>query len=84
MDLGLNGKRALVTGSTHGIGRTIAETLLAEGASVAICARTPESVAEAVREMSVSGATVVGQAVDAGDSGSLRSWITQSAEQLGR
>jgi NAD(P)-dependent dehydrogenase (short-subunit alcohol dehydrogenase family) len=83
MDLGLSGKRALVTGSTHGIGRTIAETLLAEGASVAICARTPDSVTEAVREMSLSGGTVVGQAVDAGDAGSLRSWITQSAEQLG-
>lgn len=82
MDLGLSGKRALVTGSTHGIGRTIAETLLAEGASVAICARTPDSVTEAVREMSASG-TVVGQAVDAADSGSLRSWITRSADQLG-
>lgn len=82
MDLGLSGKRALVTGSTHGIGRTIAETLLAEGASVAICARTTDSVTEAVREMSVSG-TVVGQAVDAADSGSLRSWITRSADQLG-
>lgn len=82
MDLGLSGKRALVTGSTQGIGRTIAETLLAEGASVAICARTPDSVTEAVREMSVSG-TVVGQAVDAADSASLRSWITRSADQLG-
>ena len=32
MDLGLAGKKALVTGATKGLGRAIAETLLAEGA----------------------------------------------------
>ena len=52
MDLGLTGKRALVTGATKGLGRAIAETLLAEGASVAICARTAADVETAVAEMS--------------------------------
>src|SRR5262245_39738086 len=82
MDLGLGGKRALVTGSTKGIGRAIAETLLAEGASVAICARTADDVDAAVKELSAGG-TVVGQAVDAGDAESLRAWVASSAEQLG-
>ena len=49
MDLGLAGKKALITGATKGIGRTVAETLLAEGASVAICARNAEGVEQAVR-----------------------------------
>ena len=44
MDLGLRGKKALVTGSTKGLGRAIVETLLAEGASVAICARNADEV----------------------------------------
>ena len=82
MDLGLTGKRALVTGATKGIGRAIAETLLAEGASVAICARTADDVAQAVKELSQSG-TAVGQAVDAADGDSLRAWVAASAEQLG-
>jgi NAD(P)-dependent dehydrogenase (short-subunit alcohol dehydrogenase family) len=82
MDLGLEGKRALVTGSTKGIGRAVAETLLAEGASVAICARTAEDVDKAVAELSSKG-TVVGAAVDAGDLDSLTAWVTSSGEQLG-
>lgn len=82
MDLGLKGKKALVTGSTKGIGRAIVETLLAEGASVAICARNAEEGATAVAELSKKG-KVVGSAVDAGDPEALRAWIASSAEQLG-
>ncbi len=39
MDLGLQGKRALVMGGSRGIGRGIAATLAAEGATVAIVSR---------------------------------------------
>ena len=45
MDLGLNGKTAVITGGTRGIGRAIAETLLAEGCNVVVCARKAEEVA---------------------------------------
>ena len=82
MDLGLAGKKALVTGSTKGLGRAIAETLLAEGASVAICARDADGVAAAVEEMSSLG-QVVGSAVDASDLSQVEAWIASSAEQLG-
>jgi 3-oxoacyl-[acyl-carrier protein] reductase len=59
----LSGKVAVVTGGTKGIGRAIAERLLKEGAQVAICGRTRESVEAAVAEMRVLG-RVFGAAAD--------------------
>ncbi|MFK8025903.1 MAG: SDR family NAD(P)-dependent oxidoreductase, partial [Ilumatobacter sp.] len=60
----------------------VAETLLAEGASVAICARDAEGVEQAISEMSELG-TVVGASVDASDGDAVEAWVASSAEQLG-
>ncbi len=84
MDLGLAGKKALITGSTKGLGRAIAETLVAEGASVAICSRTEDDVKAAVEAMSAGASgTVVGSVCDAADPDAVRAWVAQSAEALG-
>jgi 3-oxoacyl-[acyl-carrier protein] reductase len=85
MDLGLSGKKAIVTGSTKGIGRAIAEALLDEGASVAICARDSAGVDAAVKELSDRGTpgSVWGQAVDAADQQSLRDFIDGAVSELG-
>ena len=82
MDLGLTGKKAIVTGSTKGIGRAIAEALLDEGASVAICARDADGVQKAVADLSQRG-TVWGSAVDAAVSDSLRGFVAGAIEALG-
>lgn len=55
MDLGISGRLALVTGSTQGIGRAIAEALVAEGARVIVNGRRDAAVREAVAALSKSG-----------------------------
>lgn len=66
MDLKLTGKRALVTGSTKGIGLAIARALAGEGARVIVTGRNDESVATALAEIRAShpGAALEGFAGD--------------------
>jgi NAD(P)-dependent dehydrogenase (short-subunit alcohol dehydrogenase family) len=69
MDLGLQGKRALVTGSTAGIGYAAAAALSREGASVTLNGRTPVRVTQALERLRAEqpGAAVHGIAADLAD-----------------
>jgi NAD(P)-dependent dehydrogenase (short-subunit alcohol dehydrogenase family) len=51
MDLGLAGRRAVVTGGSKGIGKAIAAELMAEGAAVTICSRHPDELEAAAVEL---------------------------------
>jgi len=83
MDLGLKGKRAIVTGATKGIGRGVVELLVAEGANVAFCARSAEEVAEAAAAIKRPGSEVIGEAVNVRDGEAYRAWLERAATALG-
>ena len=58
MDLGLEGRVALVTGASQGIGRAVARALVDEGAQVAVSSRSRERIDRAAAEVGAAGAYV--------------------------
>lgn len=83
MDLGLAGRRALVTGGTRGLGRAVVERLLDEGCAVALCARTDAAVRQTVAELTTEGRQVHGSAVDVTDEAALTAFVDEAATALG-
>lgn len=84
MDLGLKDRRALVLGSTRGIGRGIAELLAREGASVAVCGRDAEVARKVAAEIAEStGATVRSYGVNLTDKASVAALIESCGNDFG-
>ena len=83
MELGLAGRRVLVTGGSKGLGLAIAQELVAEGAAVSICSRSEDEVLAAAEALGRGGGTVHAQRADVTDPEQVRDFVARSAEALG-
>lgn len=83
MDLGLKGKRVLVTGGTKSIGRAIVDAFVAEGAIVGFCARDAKLVKQREDEWRGKQARVQGAALDVTDDPALKTWVEGFAAEGG-
>ncbi|MBY8862111.1 SDR family oxidoreductase [Nocardia sp. CA2R105] len=84
MDLDLNGKRAIVTGGSRGIGLAVARALAAEGVDVVLAARSAEPLAAAARAVAVeSGRRILAVPTDTGDDEQVRRLVDRTVAELG-
>jgi NAD(P)-dependent dehydrogenase (short-subunit alcohol dehydrogenase family) len=83
MELGLEGKVAVVTGGTAGIGKATAVAFAAEGAKVAICARRQELLEKVTTEIRKSGGEVLPVQADIGKAADIERFIKAVADHYG-
>jgi len=83
MELGLNGKVAMISGGSRGLGLAAAHALGAEGARLSICARGAEGLERAAAELSAAGAEVIAIAADQTDPAAAERWVNATIERFG-
>ncbi len=81
MDLGLTGRVAIVTGGSYGIGRAVAQSLLQEGAKVAICARNAEQLEHTAKEL---GPEVLAVQADMSKTADITALFEQTLGKFGK
>jgi 3-oxoacyl-[acyl-carrier protein] reductase len=83
MDNEFRGRSVVVTGASRGIGRAIALGLAQAGASVSICARSPETLQQTASELARFGGKVHAAPCDLADGEAIARYVPQAAEALG-
>jgi 3-oxoacyl-[acyl-carrier protein] reductase len=83
MNIDLSGKRVIVTGASRGIGRAIAQAFAAEGARIAICARSEEAVIATGKALEATAQAVIARAVDVTDTKGVKAFVAEIVETWG-
>jgi NAD(P)-dependent dehydrogenase (short-subunit alcohol dehydrogenase family) len=84
MDLGLQGKHAIVTGGSRGIGKAIARELAREGVDVVIVARSESALASTARELAAeTNRRIVPLAADVTSREQVEKMVTEASRQMG-
>jgi 3-oxoacyl-[acyl-carrier protein] reductase len=83
MDLGLAGRRALITGASKGIGAATAAALGSEGVAVALVARSADALGARCAEITAAGGTAVPIVADLADPGAPAAAVQQAVAELG-
>jgi len=83
MDLGLKGKKVILTGGSRGIGRATLEIFAAEGCDIAFFSRNQAQVDETVASLKKHGGKVFGSTFDMNDTAGYPAWLKANAEKLG-
>ena len=82
--MSLSGRVALVTGASQGIGRTCALKLAAQGATVAVTARSQEKLDELVKEITAAGGKAAAFALDVANEEQIKTVFKDAITQLGK
>lgn len=83
MDLGLKGKKVILTGGSRGIGRAALELFAAEGCDVAFFSRNQPQVDETKKSLARHGRRVIASTFDLNRLADYPSWLTRAADELG-
>ena len=83
MELELEGKKAIITGATKGIGKAIVMALAKEGVNIAFCARNLDEVETTAAGLRAMGVDAWGAVVDVKSKSEYESWLNTAVDQLG-